>query len=83
MVFLFVPCDSWRNSACDSVLCIVSRQCAMIMVMRCFGNSRAGHHKMIPLLSYHILSVPAVVSHKFTYHLLKQTFLSLPLYPVC
>lgn len=39
-VFLFVPCDSWRNSACDSVLCIVSRQCANI-VMRCIGNSRA------------------------------------------
>lgn len=23
-----VPCDSWKNSACDSVLCIDSRQCA-------------------------------------------------------
>lgn len=29
------PCDSWRNSTCDSVLCIVSRQHVMIRVMRC------------------------------------------------
>ena len=29
------PCDSLRNSACDSALCVVSRQCAVIMVMRC------------------------------------------------
>lgn len=56
---LFVPCDS-----CDSVLCIVSRQCAMIIVMRCVDNSRAGDYKMMPLCNH---------THTFKYNLVKHT----------